>query len=29
MAANLSPPNPAPDMELLRQTMRQNGLVPE
>jgi len=29
MAANLSPPNPAPDMELLRRTMRQNGLVPE
>jgi len=30
MAANVSPPpNPAPGMELLRQAMRQNGLVPE
>ena len=31
MAANLSPPNPspAPDMELLRQTMRRNGLESE
>jgi hypothetical protein len=31
MAANLSPSNPssAPDTELLRQTTRENGLVPE